>query len=67
MLKLSCVFRDVIYRPDFKINLPAPVSEDNVWHTALENELPGRNMCSDSEITFYLILRKSLSLGLMHQ
>lgn len=47
---MLCVFRDVIYRLDLNLNLPAAVSEDNVWHTEPENELPGRNMCSDSGI-----------------
>ena len=61
----SCVFMEVIYRLDFNVNLPAPGSEDNVWHTELESELPWRNVCSDSGITFYSI-RKSI-LGLMHQ
>ena len=56
---------EVIYRLDFNVNLPAPGSEDNVWHTELESELPWRNVCSDSGITFYFI-RKSI-LGLMHQ
>ena len=55
MLKHSCVFMDVIYRLDVNVNLPAPVSEDNVWHSEPENQLPGRHMSSDSGITFCLI------------
>ena len=55
MFKHSCVFVDVIYRLDVNVNLPAPVSEDNVWHSERENQLPGRNMSSDPGITFCLI------------